>query len=109
MLLIYNSLTAGVVLDSVVGTEGYANEGAVNLFDGSTATKFCSGNLPAEVTWKIDAAYAVDYYLIATANDNAEYNGRNLETWILSGSNDNAAWTVIAVAGTGIIISKKFR
>ncbi len=90
-----NILTANVVLDSVVGTEGFANEGAVNLFDGATATKFCSGNLPAEVTWKMDAAYAVDYYLIATANDNAEYNGRNPETWILSGSNDNATWTVI--------------
>lgn len=90
-----NILTANIVLDSVVGTESFANEGAVNLFDGSTVTKFCSGNLPAEVTWKMDAAYTVDYYLIATANDNADYNGRNPETWILSGSNDNATWTVI--------------
>lgn len=90
-----NILTANVVLDSVVGTESFANEIAANLFDGDTATKFCSGVLPAEITWKMDAAYAVDYYLIATANDNADYNGRNPETWILSGSNDNATWTVI--------------
>lgn len=90
-----NILTANVVPDSVIGTEGFENEGAVNLFDGDTATKFCTGTLPAEVTWKMDAAYAVDYYLIATANDNADYNGRNPETWILSGSNDNATWTVI--------------
>ncbi|MHB1153075.1 MAG: discoidin domain-containing protein [Eubacteriales bacterium] len=90
-----NILTANVVADSVVGTETFANETAANLFDGDTATKFCSDKLPAEITWKMDAAYAVDYYLIATANDNAEYNGRNPETWILSGSNDNATWTVI--------------
>lgn len=90
-----NILTANVVIDSVVGTEGFANEAAANIFDGNTATKFCTNNLPAEVTWRMDAAYVVDSYLIATANDNSQYNGRNPETWVLSGSNDNTNWTKI--------------
>jgi hypothetical protein len=91
-----NVLTANVVLDSVVGPDGFSDaEAAPGLFDGDTATKFCTPNLPASVTWKMDAAYTVDSYLLATANDNAQYTGRNPATWTLSGSTDNTNWTVI--------------
>lgn len=91
-----NVLTANVALDSVVGPAGFSDaEAPVSLFDGDTATKFCIGTLPVEVTWKMDAAYAVDSYLMATANDNAQYTGRNPATWTLSGSTDNTNWTAI--------------
>lgn len=88
-------LTANVNQDTLNGTESFANEEYWNLFDGDTATKFCTNVFPAEVTWSMDTSYMVDAVVIATANDNASYPGRNPATWILSGSPDGTNYTVL--------------
>jgi len=84
-----------VKLDSIVGTPGFNNEGAENLFDNDPATKFCTNQFPAEVTWELDGAYVVDAVIICTANDNAQYMGRNPDPWKLYGSNDGSNYTLI--------------
>lgn len=84
-----------VNLDSIVGTGSFANEGAENLFDDDPATKFCTNVFPVEVTWQLDGAYVVDGVVICTANDNAQYTGRNPATWILSGSTDGTNYKKI--------------
>lgn len=89
-------LVANIDLGSITASEGNNNEGGENLFDNDTATKFCTGVFPIEATWAMDGAYNVNGIIFATANDNADYNGRNPETWTLSGSTDGSAWTVIA-------------
>lgn len=88
-------LTANVNQDSLVGTESFANEEYWNLFDGDTATKFCTNVFPATVTWSMDTSYVVDAFVIATANDNASYNGRNPATYTLSGSPDQVNYIVL--------------
>lgn len=91
-----NLLNAHVDQTSVnATTEGNTNEGYANLFDGDTTTKFCTGDMPFDVTWKMDAAYACDAVIIATANDNSQYTGRNPSEWSLSGSTDGTNYTVI--------------
>lgn len=84
-----------VVADSIEGTSGFANEGAENLFDDDVATKFCTNVFPAVVTWQMDKEYVVDAVVLATANDNSGYPGRNPATWIFSGSKDGTNYTTI--------------
>ncbi len=86
-------LTSNVNQDTLAGTESFANEEYWNLFDGDTATKFCTNVFPAEVTWQMDTSYMVDAVVIATANDNAANAGRNPATYVLSGSPDGANYT----------------
>jgi F5/8 type C domain. len=92
----FSPLQANVIIDSVVGTEGFGEEQAPNLFDGDTATKFCTGTFPLEATWSMDKEYVVNGIIFATANDNSGNPGRNPDTWTLSGSNDGSSWTVVA-------------
>ncbi|MBE6723580.1 MAG: LamG domain-containing protein, partial [Ruminococcaceae bacterium] len=61
----------------VDGSNGFNNEGADNLWDGDTATKFCTNEFPAESIVQLDAAYDITGFTMATANDNADYNGRS--------------------------------
>ena len=89
-------LNANVIQDSIDGTEHFGDESFINLFDGDTATKFCSNVYPVTATWEMDAEYVLDGVIFATANDNAEYNGRNPELWTISGSNDNSSWEAVA-------------
>lgn len=88
-------LTANVNQDTLAGTESFANEEYWNLFDGDTATKFCTNVFPAEVTWQMDTSYMVDAVVIATANDNAANTGRNPATYVLSGSPDGTNYTAL--------------
>lgn len=80
----------------IEATEGFANEGADMLFDGDETTKWCLAGTEAYVIWKTDAVTATGYEIV-TANDNAEYPGRNPGAWTLSGSNDGTTWTAIDV------------
>ncbi|MHB1150828.1 MAG: discoidin domain-containing protein [Eubacteriales bacterium] len=88
-------LTANVNQDTLDGTESFANEEYWNLFDGDTATKFCTNVFPATVTWQMDTSYMVDAVVIATANDNSTNPGRNPATYVLSGSPDGTNYTVL--------------
>ena len=77
----------------VAGTNGFNNEGPENLFDNDTATKFCTGEFPTIAVAKLDTPVTVDGVIMATANDNASYAGRNPFEWAVFVSADGANWT----------------
>ncbi len=93
----------------VEGTNGNNNEGPENLWDGDTATKFCTGEFPISSTAELDGWYKVDGIVMATANDNAEYNGRLPSAWTVSGSADGENWTVIASGDESFFDEVNFR
>ncbi len=70
------------------GTSGFGGEGAENLFDGDTATKFCTNEFPAEAVAELDGVYTINGFAMATANDNAD--------WTISVSADGENWTELA-------------
>ena len=80
----------------VSGSEGFGGEGPENLFDGETGTKFCTGTFPAEAVAKLDGVYNLTGFTMATANDNADYNGRSPSDWTISVSSDGENWTEFA-------------
>ncbi|MBQ4351477.1 MAG: discoidin domain-containing protein [Clostridia bacterium] len=77
----------------VSGSNGFGGEGPENLFDGDTATKFCTNEFPAEAIAKLDGVYKITGFTMATANDNADYNGRSPNAWTISVSPDGENWT----------------
>ncbi|MBO4366690.1 MAG: discoidin domain-containing protein, partial [Clostridia bacterium] len=93
----------------VEGTNGNNNEGPENIWDGDTATKFCTGEFPISSTAELDGWYKVDGIVMATANDNAEYNGRLPSAWTVSGSADGENWTVIASGDESFFEEANFR
>lgn len=74
-------------------------EGAGNLFDDRTDTKWCGGTPNEdgsyEVVFQLDAAHEITGYALATANDTEPNPGRNPKSWTLYGSNDGENWDVI--------------
>ena len=80
----------------VSGTESFGGEGPENLFDGETSTKFCTNVFPAEAIAKLDGTYNITGFTMATANDNADYNGRSPNAWTISVSADGENWTELA-------------
>jgi F5/8 type C domain. len=83
-----------VDLTSVNGTAGAGDtEGAVNIFDGDSATKWCALQDTTSVEWKMTEAVTVNYYYFTTANDSPE---RNPSSWVLSGSADGTTWTELS-------------
>jgi hypothetical protein len=80
----------------VEGTEGFGGEGSENLWDGETSTKFCTNQFPAESVVKLDGTYNITGFTMATANDNADYNGRSPNAWTISVSADGENWTELA-------------
>jgi hypothetical protein len=80
----------------VSGTEGFGGEGSDNLWDGDTAIKFCTNQFPAESIVKLDGEYNITGFTMATANDNADYNGRSPNAWTISVSADGENWTELA-------------
>ena len=80
----------------VSGTEGFGGEGSENLWDGETSTKFCTNQFPAESIVKLDGTYNITGFTMATANDNADYNGRSPNAWTISVSADGENWTELA-------------
>jgi len=67
---------------------GYAGEGPDKLFDYNETTKWCHSDPWSYAVWEMPEAVSVTAYQIVTANDNAEYPGRNPGSWTLSGCND---------------------
>jgi hypothetical protein len=93
----------------VEGSNGNGGEGPENLWDGDTATKFCTGEFPISSVAQLDGWYKVDGIVMATANDNAEYNGRLPSAWTVSGSADGENWTVIASGDESFFEEANFR
>ncbi|MBR5681442.1 MAG: hypothetical protein IKX19_12395, partial [Clostridia bacterium] len=58
---------------------------------------------------ELDDWYKVDGIVMATANDNAEYNGRLPSNWTVSGSADGENWTVIASGDESFFAETNFR
>lgn len=85
------SVTKGFDWDGTSRPE-LGKEVAPNLFDGDTATKWCCGDSEAEgcsaVVWSMKKAVTVTNYTFTTANDNAEYIGRNPVGWRLYATNN---------------------
>ncbi len=79
------------------GSAGNGGEGPENLWDDDTTTKFCTSSFPTISTAKTDEAYSINGIIMATANDNASYNGRSPNEWAVFGSKDGENWDVIAV------------
>ncbi len=79
----------------VEGSNGFGGEGPENLWDNSAETKFCTNETPIHSVVKLDGMYSVDGVIMATANDNAEYNGRSPYDWTIQGSTDGENWTTI--------------
>ena len=61
----------------VVGSNGNNNEGPDKLWDNDTATKFCTGEFPTQSIAKFANPVTVDGIIMATANDNSQYNNRS--------------------------------
>lgn len=76
----------------ISGTGGNPNEGPESLWDGNVETKFCSSEFPMRSIVELDKAYRIDGVIMATANDNASYNGRNPNEWKIQGSNNASDW-----------------
>ncbi len=90
------------------GSEGFGGEGPDNLWDGDTATKFCTNSLPATAYGTLDGTYSIDGIAIALANDNSQY-GRIPTAWTLYGSTDGENWTVIASGDDSLFEKADFR
>ncbi len=79
----------------VDGSNGFAGEGAENLWDNATTTKFCTNETPIHSVVKLNGMYSIDGVIMATANDNDKYNGRSPYDWTIQGSTDGENWTTI--------------
>ena len=80
----------------VVGSNGFNNEGAENLWDNDTATKFCTGEFPTQSLAMYANPITVDGIILATANDNSNNANRNPFEWAVYVSADGENWTAIA-------------
>jgi F5/8 type C domain. len=92
----------------VSGTNGFGGEGAENLWDGDTGTKFCTNEFPVESIAKLDGVYDITGFTMATANDNADYNGRSPSDWTISVSADGENWTELAKGDDSFFEEKNF-
>jgi len=84
----------GVTYTAIDGTKS-GNEGYECASDGSTSTKYGTGDRPNFVTIEASSPVFLTGYTIITANDNQQYTGRNPMDWVLEGSNDKENWTVL--------------
>lgn len=82
-------------IDVIDGSWSYS-EGYGCALDENIETKWCmSFGSPLYLTFKYPTPVSVKGYAITTANDNAEYHGRNPKSWTLYGSNDGESWTPV--------------
>lgn len=72
--------------------ENAPNEGAVQIADGTSTTKWLTYQSSGDVQFDFGQAITLDGYAITAANDASE---RDPENWTLQASNDGSAWTTI--------------
>ena len=103
----YDRASADVFFIPDEGTAGFGSgEDYDKIVDGNTATKWCLNGGEGNSVYNIFHASLPIYvtgYSITTANDNAQYTGRNPKAWELYGSTadsnpgkDDASWELIA-------------
>lgn len=76
----------------ISGTNGNHNEGAANIWDGNVGTKFCTSEFSMKSVVRMKGPTVLDGLIMATANDNSAYNGRNPDEWKIQGSNNSQDW-----------------
>ena len=76
----------------VSGTNGNHNEGAGNIWDRNVGTKFCTSEFSMKSVVRMKGPTVIDGLIMATANDNSAYNGRNPNEWKIQGSNNAEDW-----------------
>lgn len=85
--------SANVVQVTPTSTNSPAGEGATNVIDGSTGTKYLNfDRASAGFTIKLDQGRVLEKLTITTAND---YAPRDPSKFSLFGSNDGRTWTTI--------------
>ncbi len=82
----------GRVTAIAVNAEPNANEGATNLNDGDSATKWLVDTPTSWARYTLDAPAEVVKYALTSANDSPE---RDPSTWTLQGSADGTTWTTV--------------
>jgi hypothetical protein len=86
--------SANVVSVTPTSTNSPSGEGASNVIDGSSATKYLNfDRASAGFTIKLDQGRVIEKFTITTAND---YAPRDPTKFSLFGSNDGVTWTTIA-------------
>jgi len=91
----YTAITsANVVQVTPTSNNSPAGEGATNVIDGNTGTKYLNfDRASAGFTIKLDQGRVIEKFTITTAND---YSPRDPSKFSLFGSNDGRTWTTIA-------------
>ena len=103
----YERTSADVFFIPDEGSAGFSSgEDYDKIVDGNTSTKWCLNGGEGNAVYNIFHASLPIYvtgYQITTANDNAQYTGRNPKTWQLYGSTadsnpgvDDSSWELIA-------------
>jgi hypothetical protein len=86
--------SANVVSVTPTSTNSPSGEGASNVIDGSSATKYLNfDRASAGFTIKLSQGRVIEKFTITTAND---YSPRDPSKFSLFGSNDGVTWTTIA-------------
>lgn len=83
------------IVDMKASSQKDEGEGMKSVFDGSTSSKWFTGDSYGPPFWiqvKSRAAVIIDGYSITSANDMPDRDPLN---WTLQGSNDGASWTPI--------------
>ena len=77
-------------------------EGAENLLDGDTATKYCLQHThTVHVTFRTTEPVTLVGFSVTTGEDTDRYPERNPQTFALYGSTDGVEWEVLRVVGYG--------
>ena len=96
--------------------DGFDGEGQANLFDGTSATKWCCSFTNRQKGEKANGGYIVfkasrpmapSYYALTTANDTQGNPGRNWKQWQLYGMNATDADKVTRDADGWVLIDDK--
>ena len=96
---------------------GYSGEGAANLFDGVSTTKWCNGFTNRQEGETANGAYVIfrasrpmapAYYSLTTANDTETYSGRNWKQWQIYGMNAEDDADVTRESENWVPLDKKY-
>lgn len=86
--------SANVIQVTPTSTNSPSGEGATNVIDGNSSTKYLNfDRASAGFTIKLNQGRVVEKFTITTAND---YSPRDPSKFSLFGSNDGVTWTTIA-------------
>lgn len=103
----YTAITsANVVQVTPTSNNSPAGEGANNVIDGQSSTKYLNfDRASAGFTIKLDQGRVIEKFTITTAND---YSPRDPSKFSLFGSNDGKTWTTIANAQSITLSDNRF-